>query len=73
MTPRHPTFHDVENAYQEFYQRLFYYLDDAGAAVAADFACSLDQDLDDVWRRVEEFLIPCSECECFPCRCEVTP
>ena len=32
MTPRHPSFEDVENAYREFYQRLFFYLDDAGAA-----------------------------------------
>ena len=73
MTPRHPPFEDVENAYRVFYQRLFYYIDDAGAAVAEDVACSLAQDLADVWRRVEERCQPCPGCEGFPCRCEVAP
>ena len=73
MTLRHPSFEDVESAYREFYQRLFFYRDDAGAAVPEDLACSLDQDLDDIWRRVEERCQPCPACDCFPCRCEVTP
>ena len=71
--PLHPSFQDVESAYRAFYVTLINYIDDAGGAVPEDLACSLDQDLDDVWRRVEESLIPCSECDCFPCRCEDTP
>ena len=73
MTPRHPSFEDVETAYREFYQRLFFYLDDAGAAVPDDLACSLDQDLCDIWDRFESRCSPCSVCESWPCRCEVTP
>ena len=73
MDCRHPTFQDVESAYRAFYQALFYYLDDAGAAVSEEFAVSLDQDLDDVWRRFETRCTPCETCDCFPCRCEGSP
>jgi|GEM_PF-1039321 hypothetical protein len=69
-TPLNPTFAEVESAYREFYWRLAHYLDDAGAAVDEDFACRLDQDLDDLWRRFEERCRPCGECDCFPCRCD---
>lgn len=70
MAPLHPSYQDVASAYQEFYKRLFFYLDDAGSAIPEDFAGSLDVDLCDVWDRFESRCVPCSECECWPCRCE---
>ena len=73
MISRHPTFQQVESAYQAFYLALFRYLDDAGEAVDEDFACGLDQDLSDVWDRFESRCLPCAECDCWPCRCEGSP